>query len=241
VSGAQRIENVGGLRCRFASEGDGPVVVLLHGFGAPGGDLVALAGAIDAPHGTTFVFPEAPLELPWGFDARAWWLIDMERLERAVAGGTVNRLVDETPDGLDAARERVQSMLEELRARPSLHGRPLVLGGFSQGAMLACDVALRTADVGDLAAPAGLALMSTTILSARAWTERMARLAGCRVLLSHGTADPLLPFSVAGRLRDLLLDAGADVRWIPFRGGHEIPPPVLEGLSAVIADVAHGT
>ena len=40
----------------------------------------------------------------------------------------------------------------------------------------------------------------------------MPRLAGRPVLLSHGMSDPLLSFHVAGHLRDLLVDAGADGR-----------------------------
>ncbi|MEO1335555.1 MAG: hypothetical protein AAFV29_07910, partial [Myxococcota bacterium] len=44
--------------------GDGPMVVLMHGFGAPGTDLVGLAQVMKAPTGTRFVFPEAPLRLP---------------------------------------------------------------------------------------------------------------------------------------------------------------------------------
>ena len=82
--------------------------------------------------------------------------------------------------------------------------------------------------------------MSSTLLSATEWAPLMPRLAGRPVLLSHGTLDPLLPFQVAGRLRDLLIDAGADVRWIPFRGQHEIPPSVIEGLATLVRDVATG-
>ena len=43
--------------------GDGAAVVLLHGFGAPGDDLVSLAGQLDVPPGTRFFFPEGPISL----------------------------------------------------------------------------------------------------------------------------------------------------------------------------------
>src|SRR3954447_22945350 len=67
----------------------GPLtVVLMHGYGAPGDDLVSMASAVEAPAGTTFVFPEAPLALSdpmMAFlgDARAWWPVDIGRYERA--------------------------------------------------------------------------------------------------------------------------------------------------------------
>jgi len=48
--------------------------------------------------------------------------------------------------------------------------------------------------------------------------------------MSHGQSDPLLPFRIAEDLRDQLRAASADLTWVPFAGGHEIPWPVLERL-----------
>src|SRR4051794_30799179 len=94
---------LGQLRARIVRKADARpaasatrplTVVLLHGFGAPGDDLVPLASALDAPAGTTFVFPEAlhdMMELvgPMYAGARAWWMIDMARFERALQTGAV--------------------------------------------------------------------------------------------------------------------------------------------------------
>jgi phospholipase/carboxylesterase len=46
-----------------------------------------------------------------------------------------------------------------------------------------------------------------------------------------------LPFSMAEDLREALRAAGLEVDWLPFAGGHEIPPPVLGGASAFLARV----
>ena len=53
-------------------------VVLLHGFGVPGTDLISIADQIIAPEGTWFVIPEGPIDLGdsrgSGFvGARGWW------------------------------------------------------------------------------------------------------------------------------------------------------------------------
>jgi phospholipase/carboxylesterase len=205
-------------------------VVLLHGFGAPGDDLVSLADVIDAPAGTRFVFPAAPLELPGIYgDARAWWMLDMARIERAMRGVVEDR-ADEVPDGLVEARDKLAGVLAELAAASPA---PIVLGGFSQGAMLALDTHLHGAHP-----IAGLALMSGTRINGTAWTARMQRVRSVPILMSHGTADPLLPFAAAVSLRDELRGAGADVDWIEFQGGHEIPPGVLAGLTRLLARVA---
>src|SRR5688500_15180988 len=65
--------------------GTGPVVVLLHGFGAPGEDLVPLFRVLDVPREVRFVFPAAPIELPLPLtDARAWWMIDLAEMEESL-------------------------------------------------------------------------------------------------------------------------------------------------------------
>ena len=213
-----------------APEAAALTVVLLHGFGAPGDDLVSLADVIDAPPRTRFVFPAAPLVLggPYG-DARAWWMLDLERIERAMAGIVEDRSA-EVPDGLDRARGLLAQTLDEIAAGTTA---PIVLGGFSQGAMLALDTFL------DGTPPiAGLALMSGTRINGAAWAARFARARGVPVMMSHGRADPLLPFAAAASLRDDLRAAGADLDWIEFAGGHEIPPPVIAGLSRLHARAA---
>src|SRR5215813_12297911 len=90
--------------------------VLMHGFGAPGDDLVSLAGEIDAP--VRFVFPAAPLELGGLYgDSRAWWLLDLARLERELRSGATTDRSGEVPEGLAPARVQVLRFLDVLFAR----------------------------------------------------------------------------------------------------------------------------
>jgi phospholipase/carboxylesterase len=42
-------------------------------------------------------------------------------------------------------------------------------------------------------------------------------------LVSHGTSDTDLAFAAGENLRNWLQDAGGDVAWVPFEGGHQIP------------------
>jgi phospholipase/carboxylesterase len=212
--------------------------VLCHGFGAPGDDLVGLAAGLRAPPGTAFVFPEAPLALPvpephalFG-QPRAWWLIDIAAIERARMRGEIRDLSKSVPIGLSAARAALVAMLDELQAKhPSSR---LVLGGFSQGAMLALDVALH-----DPRPLAGLVLLSGTLVSEAEWTRLLgtALRRGLPVFQSHGTSDPLLPFSLAERLRDLLTSAGLDVTFDAFEEGHTIPLSTLARLRTWVREV----
>jgi phospholipase/carboxylesterase len=222
-----------GLTTRIAGPSDAAVTcVLLHGFGASGDDLVSLAGELDAP--VRFVFPAAPLELGGAYGAaRAWWLLDLARLEDELRRGVPRDRRDEVPDGLLAARDHVVRLLDELTARFAIPAGRLVLGGFSQGAMVSLDVALHRATP-----PAGLILMSGTLLAESVWRPRMPSLAGVPVMLSHGRHDPLLPFHIAATLRDQLAAAGAAVDWQPFPGGHEIPGNALDAATALLRAIA---
>ena len=231
-----REEHIGGLRTRVAGGTDGkgggrgPLVLLLHGFGASGNDLVPLADALAVPTGTRFVFPEGPLSLSFGpRDARAWWLIDMARMQADHMAGRVRDLSQDIPKGLAPARETMLAFLKEVEHTFGADPRKTILGGFSQGAMLSCDVMLRSTQP-----YAGLIQLSGTLLATLEWVPLLQKHKGLPVFQSHGMQDEILPYVGAERLRDTLTHAGLSVEWHSFRGGHEIPRAVLQRLGPFI-------
>jgi len=211
--------------------GAGPVVVLLHGYGAPGTDLVPLWRELAVPQEVRFVFPEAPLSLDFG--GRAWWQLDMTRLQDRFNPATVERLIAEVPPGIDAARAALLELLSILERDFAANPAQTVIGGFSQGAMLATDTVLRTSRPFG-----GLALLSGTLISHDEWLPLMAARRGLPVLQSHGRADPVLPFALGERLRAELVAAGLPVEFIAFNGGHGIPGGVLSGLTRLIRQLS---
>ena len=215
--------------------GEGPLVVLLHGFGAPGDDLVALWRYLKVPDDVRFLFPAAPLNLDMGFgDARAWWMLDMERVMLARAQGQWDELSQEIPRGLPPARTQIHDLLSLALEMLSVPSQSLVLGGFSQGAMLSTDLVLHS----DIPF-AGLALLSGTLIAKHEWLVRLPNRQGLQVFQSHGTDDPILAFSMAQQLRDHIQTAGLPVSWVEFQGGHEIPIPVLDGLGTFLQAVLY--
>ncbi|MBX3334360.1 MAG: hypothetical protein KF876_09560 [Nitrospira sp.] len=227
---------LGGLKVRLVGgsdghgSGDGPVVMLLHGFGAPGDDLVPLSEVIDVPRGTRWLFPEAPLSLNMGFgDSRAWWIIDFARIQADREAGRIRDLSIEIPQGLSLARERMLTFLKELPRQLPINYEKTVIGGFSQGAMLTCDAVLHT----DYPF-SGLVQLSGNLLAKEVWVPFMPKRKGLSVFQSHGMQDDILPHIGAERLRDALNQSGLAVEWHSFRGGHEIPQAVLRGLSGFV-------
>jgi phospholipase/carboxylesterase len=240
-----RSEILGGLSCKIVSRrshniSPRQIVVLCHGFGAPGTDLVPigdeLLDLLPSDHGSVdVVFPAAPLSLDdEGLSGgRAWWPIDMNELLSAVALGNQRILRDRRPAGMDHARDLLLSLLEELRSRHQLPHDRFVIGGFSQGAMLAVDAALHWNRP-----PGGLCLWSGTLISEATWRTKAATLRGIPVIQSHGRQDPILLFSAALSLRDFLTEFGANVEFLEFNGPHTIP---LEGLRQLANLVARRT
>ena len=231
--------SLGGLKVRLTGgsdghgSGNGPVVMLLHGFGAPGSDLVPLADMIKVPRGTRWLFPEAPLSLNMGFgESRAWWIIDFARIQEDRAAGRTRDLSVEIPQGLALARERFLTFLKELPQQFQIDYKKTIVGGFSQGAMLTCDTVLHT----DYPF-AGLVQLSGNLLAQAIWGSLIAKRKGLPVFQSHGTLDDILSHIGAERLRNALTQSGLAVEWHSFRGGHEIPELVLQQLGTFITKV----
>ncbi len=205
----------------------GLIVAMLHGFGADAYDLLPLADAVPTPPGTTWLFPHAPHEVELGphVTGRAWFPIDLMALQLAMMSGKTRDLSAQQPPELATSRHMVAQMLADYGAPPER----TVLAGFSQGAMTATSLAMHAAE-----APAGLAILSGTLIEAAQWRELAPRRAGLRFMQSHGRQDPMLGFGAAEQLNALLTSAGWQGPFIAFGGGHEIPPPALRGLVDLI-------
>jgi phospholipase/carboxylesterase len=219
---------LGGLTTRVidALEGEPTLAVIVcHGFGAPGTDLVPLGQMMlqasqKLAGAARFYFPEAPLDLSsmgmWG--SRAWWMIDIEALNRAISeGGFRERARNDRPEGMLEARAAVMKIVDEVKGLTGLPTSGVALGGFSQGSMITVDVAMQLEDN-----PAALFAWSGTLLNEEEWRERGRLHQGLRVFQSHGRQDPLLPFEWAEHLRDMLTEVGAEVEFLPFDGGHTV-------------------
>lgn len=196
--------------------GSDTAVVLFHGYGASMRDLYGISDYLSAD--ADWFFPDGPISVPLGFmmEGRAWFPIDMRELEAAMASGEFRRFEDKSSAEFDRSQEMVLEFLASLRQKY----KKLVIGGFSQGAMLASHVfAQAKAD--------GLALFSGTLIDKAKLEPKLSDVSGMEFLQSHGSADALLEFGQARNLFSLLEDKGMKGEFIPFEGGHEIPEKVL--------------
>lgn len=214
---------------REGASPSGPAIVLCHGFGAPGDDLVPLARVVDAGRDVRWFFPEAPgtVDLGLGGAGRAWWPIDMARLQLMIERGTPRDLAQETPEGMAGARAALEGCLAALEKEQGVDPATTIVGGFSQGAMLASEVVLHAERPF-----AGLAALSGALVSEDRWRDA-AETSGRSIhaIVTHGRRDPILPFDGGRALAEMLASSGAKVRFVPHGGAHEIPPAALDALA----------
>lgn len=225
------------LDCIVVDGGPKPsiAVVLCHGYGASLTDLAPLAGEWitmlgDDAAAFRFVFPDAPhsladMGMPSG---KAWWPINMARLAEAVQASKFEELHKEIPPGIDEARDALQQVVSSVVSDLPGEESKLVLGGFSQGAMLTMDTVLR----GEIPEPKLVIQFSGTVVCQDLWQDAAAgRLADVDVYQSHGTIDPILPYDSAVTLRDLLQGAEVDVDFHSFNGPHTIDMTAVEKVA----------
>ena len=194
-----RLEPAGGGPARSA-------VLLLHGYGADGNDLIGLAAewAPSVPE-TLFFSPHAPFPCEASPFGRQWFgFQDKPRhlvaMEVATAAQVIGRAID--------------TLLTELSIAPA----KLALAGFSQGAMLALHVGLRRAEpVAGILGYSGL-LMAPELLAGHLKSKPP-------VLLIHGDSDTVVPSPSLAEAEAALTRLGVPVQAMLRPGlAHGIDP-----------------
>jgi phospholipase/carboxylesterase len=201
-----------------------PTLVLLHGYGSSEKDWIPFAKTILLPHGARFLFPRGP-EVAKRTDGapagRAWWHLDLAGDSGDQGLGADLSL--QKPAGIEHAAQAVRAFLARQGNRAA---QPVILGGFSQGAMVAAQIAFRSDE--PLRA---LVLLSGTLVDEPSWKANFARRKGLHVFIAHGRLDRTLSFEAADRMRGEMAAAGVEVTWFPFDGGHETPTIVVAALN----------
>jgi phospholipase/carboxylesterase len=196
---------------------------MFHGYGADMHDLSGLAPAVPEGGNYRWVFPNGikQIEIGPAFYGRAWFAINIEEYSKAIQEGRARDLSKKRPAGLDKAIQEAEAFVQTLDV-PAEH---LVLGGFSQGAMLATELAARRPEN-----IKGVLLLSGNLLDEENLKKLASKHHGQKFYQSHGTHDSVLDYNQAKRLEEMLVASGWQGSLDSFRGGHEIPISVLQNV-----------
>ncbi len=229
----------------------GPIVILFHGYGASAHDLSPLhreigeIGEIEPLSRTTledvqgrdkqlskinWYFPNGFVKVPIAPNmyGRAWFPIDLAALENALREGRHRDVASSSPEGLEEAQGKASEMIFQIMEEHGEESRKkLIIGGFSQGAMLSTQICLQLEEKYFQ----NLLVLSGTLLAREEWTKLAQKKSQLSFFQSHGENDPILPFCLAEELHSILsLGDGSQGKFVSFMGGHEIPYSVLQAL-----------
>jgi phospholipase/carboxylesterase len=194
------------------------LVVLCHGYGSDGNDLIALAGAWRRllPR-AAFVAPHAPERCPIAGAGFQWFALE------TFAPEVVTR-------GVNAAAPMLERFLERELERHGLDGSRLALAGFSQGAMMALHVGLRRN-------PAPAAIVGFSGALAAPPPKPVPGAGRPPILLVHGDADDMIPISALHAALTMLATSGLSVQWhVAQRVGHGIDQESVAIAGRFLAD-----
>src|ERR1700747_2225779 len=215
LSGPSRPPAAGGRPSRL--------VILLHGLGADGNDLIGLA-PYWAPLLPTaeFLSPNAPFPCdmaPYGYQ----WFSAQDRSPAAVLAG------------VRAAAPFLDAFIDDALAKRGLDDADLALVGFSQGTMMSLNVGLRPSKP-----VAGIVGFSGRLLAPELLASELR--SRPRTLLVHGTDDPLVPYESLAAAEATLKGADVPVETLPCPGiGHSIDEHGLGRGGAFLKNVLYRT
>jgi len=193
-----------------AGAGPFPTVIALHGWGANAHDLLGLAPYL---HGgeALVLCPQGPVVLDIGGGAQGYGWFPI------TGGGPPD------PAAFDEGRAAAAHFVDAALGAYPVDAAKLVLLGFSQGGVMAYDLALAEPE-----RFAGLVALSSWLPGPLA--DRVAGnagLAGLPAFVSHGTEDPMIPVAMGQQSRDALAGLGVPTTYREYAMGHEIRAETL--------------
>lgn len=188
-------------------------IVAIHGRGATAEDLAPLAEALALP-GVRWFFPQGWQPFPHAF-GMGWAWFDLPPDHRA---------------GILESRRRLTGVLDELAAS-GVPSERTVIAGFSQGAVMSLDVALRYPR-----RLAGVAALSGHLFEPESLAAELSPAqTQLPVFLAHGTEDDVVPLVGSRAAAQALSAAGLPVELREYRMAHQIVAEELADLRAFLS------
>lgn len=189
------------------TESSPPLLVLLHGFGSNERDLIGLAPHLDER--LHIVSTRAPLDI--GYGGYAWYYL--YGVPPALQHDDASRAY---------SMEVLRAFLADLPGKIGADTRRVYLLGFSQGAVMALNLALTQPGM-----VAGVVAISGYLDEQVVPLVEPATLEHLHLLVMHGTQDDLIPVVRGRAMRDYLKTMPVQMAYHEYPTGHNIHPDAL--------------
>lgn len=209
-----------------------PIIIFCHGYGANAENLLFLTSNCSFKTiRPTWIFPQGILSLSGEYKGgRAWFPLNIELFQELINTTTIT----------DDVLAKYQSLFHESLNKPcdalsqfiqalNVPTSQIILGGFSQGAMLTTHTILtsQTAYMGAL-------ICSGALILNQGWDKIIDFSPQTPFLQTHGIHDSILPYHL-GKSLYYLLSTKLQGEWVSFEGGHEMQPIVLRKIEELIS------
>ncbi len=191
-------------------------IVLLHGRGADEHDLYPFFDMLDPQRTAVGVTIAGPLHLPPG--GKHWY--------------AVHRIGFPDPSTFTPTFAALNTLVAALPERIGVPWERTVIGGFSQGAVMAYALALGSGRP----SPAGILAMSGFIPTVPGLDLDLDSRTGLPVFIAHGTNDPVIGVGFGRDARNHLTAAGAAVTYRESQMAHSIDPRVLPEIAEWVGE-----
>ena len=191
-------------------------IIWLHGLGADGHDFEPIVPHLDIDLPIRFIFPHAPhrpVSINAGMVMRAWYDVDFNSPDAANEGISLS--------------SKLISELVENEVQKGIPRSKIFLAGFSQGGVIALEVALQGTQKF-----AGLIALSTYLHEPDALIERVSfQSIETPIFMAHGEYDPMIPLSRAVTSRDTLSNSNYQVEWHQYPIEHSVSDAEIADIS----------
>lgn len=204
-------------------------VVLCHGYGSDGYDLMGLVPSLSQKlPNTAFYCPNAPTPIIYG--GYEWFsLSDYTGLTDMVSWDYLDTLIERAKE----PAKRLKSFVKDIQTKHSLKDSDIVLGGFSQGGLMA----LYTGLTGDIDYAGLIGMSAVPLIFKNALSSNQIK-NHPPILLTHGTADNVIPLSGMDLNAKELKKANLSVQTVSSDGlMHGIDNKCLNAISLFLNEI----
>lgn len=181
----------------------------MHGLGADANDFRPIIPQLELSSdlAVRFIFPNAPkipITINNGMIMRAWY--DVTGFDRR----------DQDERGI----RQSATWIDEIVTYEVDHGIPpqrIVLAGFSQGGAMTLFAGLRRSEL-----LGGLVCLSGYLPLDQELESLVTEMPQPPIFQAHGTADPIVSYTLGQRSHQWLRDAGCQVEWHEYPMGHQV-------------------